>query len=147
MICGPDVRQCALYLSSNKILTKCQNRKADYVELRYYCVPSIYYLYSNSKLNFLKINSKIQIAKSADTFNICNTTEITNQKGMITSPGYPTYRATNSTCQIKISVPAGKSLNIWVTDINILKRNTQERFLFLFINKNFVTKELKYFIK
>lgn len=40
VICPTDAQKCSTYLASNRILKNCLDRKADYLEIRYYCVPS-----------------------------------------------------------------------------------------------------------
>ena len=65
-------------------------------------------------------------ASSPNTYDICNVPEITAQSGIITSTGYPRYQTTNGACQTKITVPNGKSINIFVSDMNILKRDSSE---------------------
>lgn len=56
-------------------------------------------------------------------YDICRTSEINVDRGIISSPGYPTYSQQNSLCLTKITVPAGTSLNIWITDMNIYGRD------------------------
>lgn len=50
---------------------------------------------------------------------------------MITSPSYPTYKQTTDVCTTKITVPAGKTINVWMNDVAILKRDAVERFLLI----------------
>ena len=57
--------------------------------------------------------------------DICSApVEITSNNGFIQSPGYPTFKIQNTECQVKIKLPAGKSINIWVVDMSLNFRDT-----------------------
>ncbi|CAF0748416.1 unnamed protein product [Brachionus calyciflorus] len=100
--CLLDNQKCSIY-GPNRNLTAC-NKKSDYLEVKYYCVP---------------INP-------SNSYDICGSSEITQTSGLIKSPSYPTYKQTTGICRTKITVPTGKSLNIFVTDMNIQKRDSTE---------------------
>jgi hypothetical protein len=57
-------------------------------------------------------------------YDICATAEITAAKGIIVSPGYPNYQTVTQVCRTKIIVPAGKTLNIYSSDIALKARNS-----------------------
>jgi hypothetical protein len=58
-------------------------------------------------------------------FDVCGDsfTEITTSAGIISSPGYPSYRNQSITCTKKITVPAGKAINIWIVDMLLKTRD------------------------
>ena len=65
---------------------------------------------------------------SPNFYEVCNTNDINQQSGIVRSPKYPTYQVTSGNCVTKITVPVGKTLNIWITDMNIPKRDSSEKF-------------------
>lgn len=58
--------------------------------------------------------------------NVCDDQTITQQSGIIQSPGYPTYQQTSKTCNSKISVPNGKTIDVFVVDLRIQNRDSSE---------------------
>ena len=71
---------------------------------------------------------KIFEDQSPTKYDVCNTVEITASSGIITSPGYPSYKQTLDTCVTRISVPFGKTINIYTYDINTKSRNSLEEY-------------------
>lgn len=96
--------KCSFYVPTTRTLASCQNKRVNYIQVEYYCVP----------------------AQSTSTYNICSDTNINTQSGIIQSPGYSSYQPTNGVCTTQINVPAGQSINIWLLDMNIAKRDTSE---------------------
>ena len=50
---------------------------------------------------------------------------ITSEFGIVKSHGYPTFTLENRGSEIRIQVPIGKTIDIWVVDIAIKDRNEQ----------------------
>jgi hypothetical protein len=66
---------------------------------------------------------KASFTSNQNMYDICITPEINVDRGIIMSPGYPTFSQQNSLCLTKITVPQGTSLNIWITDLNFYGRD------------------------
>ena len=60
-------------------------------------------------------------------YDICQSPVINQEKGILYSPGYPSHRIQSSLCVTAINVPSGKSLNIWLTDMNIKGKDNLQR--------------------
>lgn len=70
--------------------------------------------------------SKIFQVTSNNVINVCDDQTVTQQSGIIQSPSFPTYQQTTQTCNTKISVPNGKTLDIFVVDLKIQNRDSSE---------------------
>lgn len=103
--CKIGSSECNLFADSRKLNT-CSNKRANYLHIKYYCVP---YEISGQ-------NEK----------DICSTNTIQSDKGIIVSPGYPVATA-NSDCGVTIDVEQGKSINVWVLDIGLSPRNSEQK--------------------
>ena len=60
-------------------------------------------------------------------FDICQTSLLNQEKGIIYSPGYPSHRVQNNLCITEINVPSGRSLNIWITDMLLKGRDSVKK--------------------
>ena len=60
-------------------------------------------------------------------FDICQTPSVTQENGIVYSPGYPTLKVQSSLCVMAIEVPAGKSLNIWMTDMKLKGKDSLQK--------------------
>lgn len=63
---------------------------------------------------------------SNNLINICDGQTVTQSSGIIQSPSYPSYQTTSDTCTTKISVPIGKTIDVFVTDMRIQNRDSSE---------------------
>ena len=99
--CLTDNVQCNMY-AVKKNLPQCNDRSNNYVHIEYDCVP-------------------ISMDDSTQEYNVCqNNTEITSDRGIIKSPGYPTqFQTTPSECFRYIHVANNKAIRLWLSDLYI----------------------------
>ena len=45
--------------------------------------------------------------------------DLVEDRGLISSPNYPSYSVVNNSCTIKIKAPSNKIINIWFPDVYI----------------------------
>ena len=67
-------------------------------------------------------------------FDVCQSSVINQEKGIIYSPGYPSHRVQSTLCVTQINVPAGKSLNIWITDMSIKGKDLNQKYIEFYSN-------------
>ena len=78
---------------------------ADYLYMSYWCVPVAF-----------------GAAQDENTYDICgdaDSEEISGSYGIVQSNGYPTFQAVKKACVRKIHVPRGKTIDVWVEDLDI----------------------------
>ncbi|CAF4125312.1 unnamed protein product, partial [Adineta steineri] len=100
--CISDSVTCSIYATKKK-LPECNNQYGSYIHIEYDCVP-------------------ISINDSAKEYNVCqqNSTDITNDHGILKSPGYPSqFQLTTFECFRAIHVPDNKIVRLWLTDLYV----------------------------
>jgi hypothetical protein len=92
-------KSCSIFSYSSTRVPNCQNRLADYLHLRYRCVPA-------------SISSSISIKE----YKICDSqaVDITDLNGFISSPNFPTYTMQPTECLRKIQVPNNMIINMYI---------------------------------
>ena len=61
-------------------------------------------------------------------YNICEKEiiggDIIEDRGLISSPNYPTFSIVNNSCTVKIKAPSNKIVNVWMPDVYIKSPET-----------------------
>jgi hypothetical protein len=93
---APNLETCSVSSSSSFKVANCQNEIAEYLHVRYRCIPAFSSIITNN--------------------NICsnNNIDITEESGFISSPTFPVYSIVSSECTRRIVVPSNKVINIWL---------------------------------
>lgn len=71
---------------------------------------------------FIKYSNSIKVSSDViNEYNICDTSlvDLTDSKGIIKSPGYPTFNSVDKECVVKIVAPIDRIISIWIPDVNI----------------------------
>ena len=54
--------------------------------------------------------------------------DIVDDRGLISSPNYPSYSVVNNSCTVKIKAPADKIVNVWLSDVYIKSPETNNEY-------------------
>ncbi|UJR25447.1 hypothetical protein I4U23_006794 [Adineta vaga] len=102
--CQTDAPSCYISYSSQRRLAQCQDKYADYLHITSQCVPS----------------RSVGTTATIRTYDICDTNnDIADFSGIVTSPGYPSYKQTNGVCKRSLIGIQDRVLKIWINQMAV----------------------------
>ena len=114
----------------------CEGKKANYLQIEYSCIPSKQHNFKSLDINllfffslnhlFLSIINNYKVTYDKFTYDISAGGNVENNMGIIVSPGYPSYKQLDALVYRKIVVPKGYSINVWILDLNIKRRDANK---------------------
>ncbi|CAF1605813.1 unnamed protein product, partial [Adineta ricciae] len=100
--CKTDAANCYISYTTQRRLAQCLDKYADYLHITSQCVPS----------------KSAGATATIRTYDICDTnSDIADFNGIITSPGFPTYKQSNGICKRSILGVPDRVLKIWINEM------------------------------
>jgi hypothetical protein len=114
--CSSTTDTCSISSSSFTLVPKCNDTYANYLHLRYRCIP-----FSSNTIR---------------EYNVCDKSlsDITDSTGLISSPKYPSFQIVNDECTVTILAPRDKIINIWMPDVAMKISEPNNKFVY-FLSK------------